>query len=288
MIRSMTAFARREVQGPFGVLTWEIRSVNQRYLETSVRAPEELRGLEPRVRETVAKRLNRGKVECTLRFQSSSEITHEVPVNEDMARRLIDACARVRALLPDAAAPTSLDVLRWPGVLNVQLADMNEVQERAVQLLAETLADLVGVREREGAKLDQYIAERVAGMRGVVRQVHARLPEVAQRIRDKLQKRLEELRVEVDQTRLEQELVFLTQKMDVAEELGRLDAHLGEVEHLLKQKEPVGRRLDFLMQELHREANTLGSKSADIETTRASVDLKVLIEQMREQVQNIE
>jgi uncharacterized protein (TIGR00255 family) len=125
-------------------------------------------------------------------------------------------------------------------------------------------------------------------MRGVVRQVHARLPEVAQRIRDKLQKRLEELRVEVDQTRLEQELVFLTQKMDVAEELGRLDAHLGEVEHLLKQKEPVGRRLDFLMQELHREANTLGSKSADIETTRASVDLKVLIEQMREQVQNIE
>jgi uncharacterized protein (TIGR00255 family) len=288
MIRSMTAFARGEAQDSFGVLTWEIRSINHRYLETSVRAPEELRNLEPRIRETVAKRLNRGKVDCTLRFQSTSEIAHEVPVNEDMARRLVDACTRIRALLPAAAAPSPLDILRWPGVLNVQLADMNEVQERAVQLLGDTLTDLVAVREREGAKLDQYIVERVAAMRVVVQQVHVRLPEVAQRIRDKLQKRLEELRVEVDQTRFEQELAFLAQKMDVAEELGRLDAHLGEVERLLKQKEPVGRRLDFLMQELHREANTLGSKSADIETTRASVDLKVQIEQMREQVQNIE
>jgi len=284
----MTAFARCEAQASFGVLTWEIRSINHRYLEVGLRAPEELRGLEARVRDVVAKQLQRGKVDCTLRFQSHADIAPEVPVNEELAQRLIQACARIQALMPQAAPFSALDVLRWPGVLNVTQTDTQEIQERALSLLTETLAELVTTRAREGDKLRDFLAERCTAMRTIVTQVQTRLPEIAQRIREKLHKRLEELLAEVDQARLEQELAHLAQKMDVAEEIGRLLAHFSEIDHLLKQKDPVGRRLDFLMQELHREANTLGSKSADIDTTRASVDLKVNIEQMREQVQNIE
>ena len=288
MIRSMTAFARGEAQAAFGVLTWEIRSINHRYLEVGLRAPEELRGLESRVRDVVAKQLNRGKVDCTLRFQSHTEISPDIPVNQELAQRLIQACARIQALMPQAAPSSALDVLRWPGVLNVTQTDTQEIQEQALVLLAATLTELVTTRAREGEKLRQFLAERCTAMRAIVTQVQTRLPEIAQRMREKLQKRLDELRVEADPARLEQELVYLAQKMDVAEEIGRLLAHFSEIDHLLSQQDPVGRRLDFLMQELHREANTLGSKSADIDTTRASVDLKVNIEQMREQVQNIE
>lgn len=288
MIRSMTAFARCEAQTAFGVLTWEIRSINHRYLEVGLRAPEELRGLEARVRDVVAKQLSRGKVDCTLRFQPHTEIFPDIPVNQEFAQRLIQACARIQALMPQAAPPSALEVLRWPGVLNVTQTDTQEIQERALSLLTETLAELVTARAREGEKLRQFLAERCTAMRAIVAQVQVRLPEIAQRMREKLLKRLDELHVETDQTRLEQELVYLAQKMDVAEEIGRLLAHFSEIDHLLKQKDPIGRRLDFLMQELHREANTLGSKSADIDTTHASVDLKVNIEQMREQVQNIE
>lgn len=288
MIRSMTAFARCEAQASFGVLTWEIRSINHRYLEVSLRAPEELRGMEARVRDVVAKQLNRGKVDCTLRFQSHTEISSEVPVNEELAQRLIQACARIQALMPQATPSSALDILRWPGVLNVAQADAQEIQDRALALLSETLNELIATRAREGDKLQTFVAERCTAMRAIVVQVQARLPEIAARMREKLQKRLDELKVELDQTRLEQELAYLAQKMDVAEEIGRLQAHFSEIDHLLAKKDPVGRRLDFLMQELHREANTLGSKSADIETTRASVDLKVNIEQMREQIQNIE
>lgn len=288
MIRSMTAFARCEAQASSGVLTWEIRSINHRYLEVGLRAPEDLRGLEARVRDAVAKHLNRGKVDCTLRFQPHTDIAQDVPLNEELARRLIQACARIQSFMPQAVPCNALEVLRWPGVLNVIQPDTQEVQERALSLLNETLIELSTVRAREGEKLHRFLTERCAAMHTIVKQVQTRLPEIAQRIREKLQKRLEELRAEVDQVRLEQELVYLAQKMDVAEEIGRLQAHFSEIDHLLNQKDPVGRRLDFLMQELHREANTLGSKSADIDTTRASVELKVNIEQMREQIQNIE
>lgn len=288
MIRSMTAFARCEAQAAFGVLTWEVRSINHRFLEVGLRAPEELRGLEARVRDVVAKHLNRGKVDCTLRFQSHTEVSPEVPVNEELARRLIQACARIQALMPQAAPSSALEIMRWPGVLNVAQADMQEVQERALSLLSETLIELAATRAREGDKLQLFVAERCTAMRAIVAHIQTRLPEIALRMREKLQKRLEELKADLDQARLEQELVYLAQKMDVAEEIGRLHAHLSEIDHLLAKPDPVGRRLDFLMQELHREANTLGSKSADIETTRASVDLKVNIEQMREQIQNIE
>lgn len=288
MIRSMTAFARCEAQAAFGVLTWEIRSINHRYLEVGLRAPEDLRGLEARVRDVVAKQLSRGKVDCTLRFQPHTEISPNIPVNQELVQRLIQACTRIQALMPQAALPSALEVLRWPGILNVAQIDTQEIQERALSLLSDTLTELVATRAREGEKLSQFLAERSIAMRAIVTQVQTRLPEIAQRMREKLLKRLDELRVEVDQPRLEQELMYLAQKMDVAEEVGRLLAHFSEIDHLLKQKDPVGRRLDFLMQELHREANTLGSKSADIDTTHASVDLKVNIEQMREQVQNIE
>lgn len=288
MIRSMTAFSRREGAGGNGTLIWEIRSINHRYLEVAVRTPDDFRVLENKAREVVGKHLSRGKVDCTLRYQTEADVTRDIPLNEDMARRVVQACARVRALAPDTAPLNPLDVLRWPGVLDVAQPDLSAIQTTAVALLGEALNELVTARRREGEKLEAFIAERCAGMRAIVANVNTRIPEIAQKIREKLTKRLEELRAEVDANRLEQELVFLTQKMDVAEELGRLGMHLTEVESLIKQKEPVGRRLDFLMQELHREANTLGSKSADIDTTRASVDLKVLIEQIREQVQNIE
>ncbi len=288
MIRSMTAFSRCEGPGGNGTLTWEIRSINHRYLEVSVRTPDDFRALENKARELVGKHLSRGKVDCSLRFQSETGAAQDIPLNEDMARRVVQACAQVKKLANDMAPLNPLDILRWPGVLDVKPLDLTVIQTAAMALLATTLDDLVAARRREGEKLQSFIAERCAGMRTIVANVTVRIPEVAARIRDKLTKRLEELRAEVDANRIEQELVFLTQKMDVAEELGRLGMHLAEIDSLIRQKEPVGRRLDFLMQELHREANTLGSKSADIETTRASVDLKVLIEQIREQVQNIE
>lgn len=288
MIRSMTAFARREAQGTWGTLIWEIRSINHRYLEVSVRAPEELRALETRVRETVSKHLVRGKVDCTLKLQAGVDQSADVAVNDAMAKRVAAAAGRVRDLLPNAAPINVFDVLRWPGVLDAEPADARAIQDATLTLLGETLAELSEVRAREGKKLETFIAERATAMRAIVANVKTRMPEIAQRIRDKLQQRIAEMRVEVDANRFEQEMIFVLQKMDVAEEIGRLDAHLSELEHLLKQKEPVGRRLDFLMQEFHRESNTLGSKSVDIDSTRASVDLKVLIEQMREQVQNIE
>jgi uncharacterized protein (TIGR00255 family) len=288
MIRSMTAFSRREGPGGTGTLTWEVRSINHRYLEISVRTPEEFRAIENKVREVVGKHLSRGKVDCTLRYQPEADVAHDIPLNEDVARRVVQACTRVQALASNTAPLNPFDVLRWPGVLNAAQADQPALHEAALALLGAALADLSAGRRTEGGKLQSFIDERCAAMRAIVAAANTRLPEIALRIREKLTKRLEELRAEVDANRLEQELVFLAQKMDVAEEMGRLLMHLDEVEKLIKQKEPVGRRLDFLMQELHREANTLGSKSADIETTRASVDLKVLIEQIREQVQNIE
>jgi len=242
MIRSMTAFARAEDEGEWGVITWELRSVNHRYLEVTLRLPEDLRALEPRLRERAAARLGRGKLEA---------------------------------------------VLRWRQTL-AQGGDLEPVQEAAVRLFETALDELVVTREREGARIRELLAARLDAMAPLVAGVRDRLPEVRARIRERLSARLEELVAKPDADRLEQELVYIAQKMDVDEELDRLEAHIAEVRQVLERDEPVGRRLDFLMQELNREANTLASKSADAETTRAAVDLKVLIEQMREQVQNVE
>lgn len=287
MIRSMTAFARCEARHPWGSLTWELRSVNHRYLEPYLRLPDELRGLDAPVRERLAAKLKRGKVECMLRVQSDAGQA-QLSLNLPLLARLVEAAEEVRALLPMSAPLSPMDVLRWPGAIQSQDVDQQAVQEAALVLLDEAIEELVATRAREGARLKTFIEQRCSAMAAQVVQVRLRLPEVSTRIRERLLARLADVREHMDPARLEQEMVMYTQRMDVEEELDRLGAHLLEVERVLDQQDAMGRRLDFLMQELNREANTLGSKSLDVETTRASVEIKVLIEQMREQVQNIE
>jgi uncharacterized protein (TIGR00255 family) len=284
----MTAFARKEDRDDQGELVWELRSVNHRYLETSVRLPEELRAMESLVRETLGKRLGRGKVDCSLRFKPAQAAAASLAVNTRFASQLLAAADEVSHLLHEAVPPAVIDILRWPGVLEVEALDLTPIQARAATLLDEAIDCLIKNRQREGARLGEMIRERCAAMATHVERVRAVMPQVLEAIRARLQARLDEVAEGLDPSRLEQEMVLLTQRLDVDEEMDRLHAHLEEVAHVLQQDEPVGRRLDFLMQELNREANTLTSKSNDVETTRIAVDMKVLIEQMREQVQNIE
>lgn len=288
MICSMTAFARKHHRDDLGELIWELRSVNHRYLEVSVRLPEELRVLEPVIRERMSKRLGRGKVDCSLRFNPSQASVAAVGVNKRLASQLIDAADEVGHLLHEAVPPAVMDVLRWPGVLEVEAQDLTPVQAVAVEQLEAAIDDLIEGRRREGGRLAELIGERCATMRGHVARVREVMPDILEGIKERLRSRLAEVCEELEPGRLEQEMVLLTQRLDVDEEMDRLNTHLDEVERVLKQKEPVGRRLDFLMQELNREANTLTSKSNNTETTGIAVDMKVLIEQMREQVQNIE
>ena len=288
MIRSMTAFARQQEHGEYGELTWEIRSVNHRFLETTVRLPEDLRGIEPVVRERVTARLGRGKVECNLRFKTLGAGAAKLQVNEALVDQVMAAADRMAHRLHSSHNPSIMDILRWPGVMESGELDLTPVQEAAVALLDQAIDTLLETREREGDRLAQLIAQRVEGMRGQVEIARERMPLVIDAVRARLKARLDELTGNLDQERLEQEMALLAQRLDVDEEMDRLRTHLDEVSRVLEQDEPVGRRLDFLMQELNREANTLGSKSADSETTAISVEMKVLIEQMREQVQNIE
>ena len=288
MIHSMTAFARRERATSWGTLVWELRSVNHRYLELAPRLPEELRVIEPQLRERASAALQRGKVDCQLRWQALAQQTAEFALNKELAKRVVAAAAEVDTLLRHPASVSAVDILRWPGVMQTSVPDVEQLTASALALFDEALAELAATRAREGAKLKELIEQRcqaVSAEAGLARQ---RLPEVRARFREKLSARLAEIKGELDPQRVEQEMVLLSQRLDVEEELDRLDAHLVEVRRVLNQAGAVGRRLDFLMQELHREANTLGSKSADVETTRISVEMKVLIEQMREQVQNIE
>jgi uncharacterized protein (TIGR00255 family) len=284
----MTAFARQQEHGEYGELTWEIRSVNHRFLETTVRLPEDLRGIEPVVRERVTARLGRGKVECNLRFKTLGAGAAELRVNEALVEQIMAAADRMAHRLHSSHNPSIMDILRWPGVLESAEMDLTPVQEAAVALLDKAIDTLVETREREGDRLAQLIVQRVEAMRGQVEIARERMPFVIEGVRARLKARLDEVAGDLDQERLEQEMALLAQRLDVDEEMDRLRTHLDEVSRVLGQDEPVGRRLDFLMQELNREANTLGSKSADSETTAVSVEMKVLIEQMREQVQNIE
>ena len=288
MIRSMTAFARRQVRDTFGELTWEVRSVNHRFLEASVRLPEELRAIEPVVRERVNQRLGRGKIDCGLRYQSGGAAVGEIRINEAMVKQLLDAANGMMRHLHSSPLPTIMDIMRWPGVLETAQQDFTPVQQAAAALLEEVLDELIESREREGERLAELIRQRVAAMRTQVVRARERMPQVIQGVRERLAARLAEISESLDKDRLEQEMALLAQRLDVDEEMDRLNTHLDEVERVLAADEPVGRRLDFLMQELNREANTLGSKSADSETTAISVEMKVLIEQMREQVQNLE
>ncbi len=287
MLRSMTAFARGEASGEWGALVVELRSVNHRYLEVALRLPDELRRFEPLLRERIGGALSRGKVDCSIRFSAPTG-GNELELNHELARQLAHLSREVDALIYNAAPVNSIDILRWPGVLIAPSPDPERLGQELLKLLDATLDDMNGARQREGEKLQGFIAQRCDAIGEIVATVRPRIPEVHQRLRERLQQRLAELQAEVDTQRLEQELVYLLTKMDVDEELDRLGAHVAEVRRVLGESKPVGRRLDFLMQEFNREANTLGSKSVDAETTRAAVELKVLIEQMREQVQNIE
>ncbi len=287
MIKSMTAFGRREVNGESGQLVCELRAVNHRYLELFVRLPDDLRALEMSVREKIGKKLKRGKVECTLRYKPS-EIVGDIEINDQLTAAVLSACEQIDSKLSNQAPISAIEILRWPGVVSQRERDFDPVQKAAMELLDETLADFVATREREGQLIEKMILDRCESIAKIVAEQRTHRPMVMQRLRDRLQQKLDELTVEPDQQRLEQELVFAAQKLDVDEELDRLEAHITEVNKVLRRDEPVGRRLDFLMQELNREANTLGSKSQDATTTGSSVDLKVLIEQMREQVQNVE
>ncbi|GAB6041315.1 YicC/YloC family endoribonuclease [Endothiovibrio diazotrophicus] len=286
MILSMTAFATRTLKKNWGALTWEIRSLNHRYMELTVRLPEEFRALEPAVRQRVGARLGRGKVEVSLRFRA--EASSEISIDTVLAAQMAQVCMELDELLEDPAPISGMDLLRWPGVAQPVERDLTPAREAALGVLDETLDELAETRAREGARLEELVNQRLDAMEPVVTTVRERLPEVLARLRERLAARLQEIRGELDEQRLEQEMVLAAQKMDVDEEMDRLTTHVAEVRRVLAEEEPAGRRLDFLMQELNREANTLGSKSADTETTRASVELKVLIEQMREQIQNIE
>ena len=288
MIRSMTAFARLETETGQGGLSWEIRSVNHRYLEAGVRLPEELRAAEPAVRERVTSRLGRGKIDCTCRYRAPVSGSVPVQLDEDNLSRLLTACDSVSARLPASAPLNPVELLHWPGVVREEEVDTAPLVAQALELLDRTLEELVVSREREGDQIRGMLLARCDSMAGLVVTARERLPEINAAVREKLRARLAELDMPADPGRLEQELVFISQKMDVDEEVDRLDSHIEEVRRVLDRDEPVGRRLDFLMQELNREANTLGSKSADAETTKAAVELKVLIKQMREQIQSVE
>lgn len=288
MIRSMTAFARREAHTRWGVLSWEVRTVNHRFFDISLRLPEEFRTLEARIREAATSCVKRGKVDATLKFQPAAGGDADLVLNEDLVKSLLSLTGKIEGMMENPARTPSTDILKWPGVLQVVEHDADELQSEAMKLLGETLEEVSATRGREGAKLKALVAQRCDDIRGQVESVREQLPDIVDGQREKLRSRLADLKAELDHERLEQEIAFLAQKTDVNEELDRLGVHVDEVGRVLEQDGPVGRRLDFLMQELNREANTLGSKSVDAATTRASVEIKVSIEQMREQIQNIE
>jgi uncharacterized protein (TIGR00255 family) len=288
-IKSMTAFsgAEREIGG--WAFAWELRSVNHRYLDIALRLPEPLRFLEGEVRNLVGQKLKRGRVDLSLAQKKAQAGEAGLQLDAELLRGLLAAAAQIEALAGQPLAGfTAIDLLRWPGVLREADAVREQLGPALLELLGEALDKLVAVREREGAQLAELIEIRCLKMRKHIAEVKARMPQVLDALRQKITARINEVSAQPDQNRLEQELVYLAQKLDVAEELDRLEAHISETLKTLRQNEPAGRRLDFLLQEMNREANTLGSKSADAETTKASVELKVLIEQMREQIQNIE
>ena len=288
MIRSMTAYARQDARGEWGTLTWELRSVNHRYLEPMFRIPEALRDIEPALRDSLRQHVQRGKLECQLKYQPEASAAGSIQVNVDLAAELNQAVGQINRLLDNPAHINAFDFMNWPGVLISEEADLEPVKEEAISVFVQALGQLVSTREREGGRIRPMLEERLNSIAAIVEKVREKMPIILERQNEALRSRFEELQLDVDSTRLEQELVMLSQKADVAEELDRLDAHVHEVKEVLGKKEPIGRRLDFLMQELNREANTLSSKSLVTETTQFSVELKVLIEQMREQIQNIE
>jgi uncharacterized protein (TIGR00255 family) len=289
MIHSMTGFASVERQYDFGRLAWEVRSVNHRYLEIGFRVPEEFRALEPEIRQILGSHLSRGKVDATLRYTPAAAVnSSSLALNSNLAGSLLKLHQELQSLSDVNQAPDLQSLLRWPGIVEEQAPDPQPLRAAAANLLAEAASDLQAARGREGKQMDLAIRERLGGIEKWIAQIREWLPEIRESLRQKLLSRVEDLQQPLEPGRLEQEVAFLAQKIDVDEELDRLSAHVKESLLVLQRDDPVGRRLDFLMQEFNRESNTLSSKSVDKRTTQASVELKVLIEQMREQVQNIE
>ncbi len=288
MIRSMTGYARLEQTTEYGNLSWELRSVNHRYLDLGFRMPEEFRSMEPGFRTQVSAILKRGKVECGLRLTTLPGTAGQLNINAQVLDQLIAHASEIAKKLPSATAPNQLEILRWPGLLGEPEKDPEPVQKAATGLLQETLAQLSQNRAAEGERIRDMLTARCEAMDEIVLFVREKMPDVMESLRKRLSDRIAQLTDEVDNDRIEIEIAMLAQKFDVDEEMDRLSSHLMEVRSAVERRDPVGRRLDFLMQELNREANTLSSKSQDTEVTRAAVELKVLIEQMREQIQNVE
>ena len=288
MLRSMTGFARRERATTAGLLAWELRSVNHRYLEISLRLPEELRAIEGDLRRTIGAAARRGKVEAACYLRPVAIAGRELKIDEALLDRVIENALAVQRRLSGAGVIDAVDLLRWPGVVRENEREAVPLAAAAQELLGETLAAFTTSRAGEGERIAEMLSSRAQAVSRIVDGVLQRLPEVQSRIKTKLSERLAALGAEVHAERIEQEIAILVQKMDVAEELDRLKSHVTELTGTLASGDAVGRKLDFLMQEFNREANTLSSKSQDVETTRSAVELKVLIEQMREQVQNVE
>ena len=290
MPNSMTAFAQAREDSDLGEISCELRTVNHRFLEISPRLPEELRQFEPNLRDLITQKIKRGRVDCTVRFQLQFQFneSQQLQVNESLAKALISLASEIRGHGPDVEPIRVVDILRWPGVIRTPKLDTENLQSAFTGVVTQALEELVITREREGKRLTELIMERVSEARKSVHSVKDALPRINEVFRRRLQERVNEVREQMDENRIEQEILMFMQKMDVSEEIDRLQVHLDEVQSVLATGHLIGRRLDFLMQELHREANTLGAKSVDTAMTQTSVELKVLIEQMREQVQNIE
>jgi len=288
MTASMTAFCRSQAELPGGQLVWEIRSVNHRYLDVHLKLPEELRILETGCRELINGRLNRGRIDVLLKYEPTKKMGPEFSVNSEVVDALGKAITEIEKQVNNIGAVDPCDILRWPGVLHEPDSDIESLKETALKSLGEAVDELLQSRQREGARMQQLISDRIASARQIVADLRASLPDIELNMKQRWQRRLEELGEEIEPVRMAQEMALLLTRNDVSEELDRLDTHFDEVNRVLSGTKPAGRRLDFLMQELNREANTLGSKSVDMRNTNASVELKVLIDQMREQVQNIE
>ena len=287
MIHSMTAFSRVEVKGDWGNAVWEIRSVNQRFLETYFRLPEQFRSVEPVLRERFRKALNRGKVECGLRFNANPATKGKLSLNKDLAAQLLEHASWVNEQTLNSQV-NPIEIMRWPGVMEAEEADMDSIQADILKGFDQALTDFIAARASEGENMKVLIEQRLDAIVDQAEKVKSHMPEIIQWQRTRIIDKFKDAKIELESTRVEQELVMLAQKMDVDEEIDRLFSHVKETNSILKKGGAQGRRLDFMMQEFNREANTLGSKSINADITNSAVELKVLIEQMREQIQNIE
>ena len=288
MLHSMTGFARQSLDSDLGTLSWELRAVNHRFLDLQFRLPDELRPREQAFRQQVSKVLGRGKVDCTLHFRRRLNQQQDMQINAELAALIGTRLADLANHLPATAPINAIEILRWPGVVIETEVEAEPLFEEASQLLDAALTDINEMRRSEGSRISDMLESRCGDVEVLSKSVRKRMPDVLAAAHTKQRERVDKLDVDADPARLEVELALIAQKLDIDEELDRLDSHVVEIRQALKNSEPVGRRLDFLMQELNREANTLGSKSADTETSKVAVELKVLIEQMREQVQNVE